>query len=268
MQQGVNTGITVQDVLDHLAGLRGETLTGDEGLQWGETRREVAAIQVCFMATLPAIEAAAKQGADLIIAHEELLYPYPGIRDPGRPPDHLGWDTNRRRLEALAAHGISVIRLHGTMDRICILDVFARDLGLDNPVEQRDHFTRLYETEPRTIRQWIDHVKQATGMPHLRVTPCDLDQTARRVALPWGGTGLFVNVAFMQGLIEMKPDLLIAGESDCYGFLFALGAGIPMIETSHEVSENHGVEVFSEQLAGRLAVPVTYYDNERCWEVR
>ena len=258
----------VQSVVDHLAGLKGDTLTGDEGVQWGDIHHGVTAIQVCWMATVPAIEAAAARGADLIVAHEELLYPYPLIRGRERPANHLGWDTNRRRLEALAAHGISVIRLHGTMDRICILDVFARDLGLDRPVEQRDHFTRLYETEPRTIRQWIDHVKQVTGMPHLRVTPCDLDRTAGRLALVWGGTALFVNVEFMQGLIEMKPDLLVAGESDCYGFLFALGAGIPLIETSHEVSENHGVEVFAKQLAGELDVPVTYYDNERCWEVR
>ena len=258
----------VRSVEAVLAEWKGDALYGDEGMLWGDAGREVTGIQVCWMATLPAIEAAAERGANLILAHEALLYPYPGIRGVERPPGHLSWDVNRRRLEALAAHRISVIRLHGTMDRICILDVFARDLGLDAPVEQRDEFTRLYETEPRSVQQWIDHVKQATGMPHLRVTPCDLDRPASRVALAWGGTALFVNVEFVQGLISLKPDLIVAGESDCYGFLFAIDAGIPVIETSHEVSENHGVEVFAGQLAERVGAPVHYYANQRCWEVR
>ncbi|NOY75007.1 MAG: hypothetical protein GXP32_04360 [Kiritimatiellaeota bacterium] len=58
-----------------------------------------------------------------------------------------------------------------------------------------------------------------------------------RVGLPWGGLGLFVNVAYQQFLFEHGCDVFIAGESDNMGFRFAEECGIPMIETSHEVNK-------------------------------
>ena len=71
-----------------------------------------------------------------------------------------------------------------------------------------------------------------------------------RVGLPWGGLGLFVNVGYQQRLIEQGCDVFIAGESDNYGFRFAAECGIPMIETSHELSENDGLRRFAEMLSG------------------
>ena len=103
-------------------------------------------------------------------------------------------------------------------------------------------------------------------MDHVRVS-CptgDIDRLVHRVGLPWGGLGLFVNVSYQNWAIERNCDVLIAGESDSYGFRFSAECGIPMIETSHETSEIPGLRRFTELLAEHHPdVAWLFYDNGR-----
>jgi putative NIF3 family GTP cyclohydrolase 1 type 2 len=246
-------------------------LNADEGLRWGEPDLPVRGIQVCWMATTDAIEAAGAAGANLIVAHEDLFYPY-DVLVKGGPADFLTWRTNQRRAVRYAAHGMACIRAHGTLDRTHVYDAFVAALGLTGPGGDRpppavdgSPFGRVYEIAPQTVRQLADHVKACTGMRALRVAG-DLDTTVRRVGLPWGGLGLFVNVGYMQRLVALGADVFVAGESDNYGMRFALEAGIPMIETSHEISENPGLRRFAADLARSFPdVPVSFYENPLCW---
>jgi putative NIF3 family GTP cyclohydrolase 1 type 2 len=110
----------------------------------------------------------------------------------------------------------------------------------------------------------MDHVR--IGVPGEPETA--MDRRVHRVGLPWGGLGLFVNVGYQQTLIAQGCDVFIAGESDNYGFRFAQEAGIPMIETSHEVSENPGLAVFTERLKERFPdVDFAFYGNPCAWRV-
>jgi putative NIF3 family GTP cyclohydrolase 1 type 2 len=79
---------------------------------------------------------------------------------------------------------------------------------------------------------------------------------------------LFVNVGYQQALVEQNCDVFIAGESDNYGFRFAQECGIPMIETSHEISENNGLKRFAKILAQELPeVKINFYENKCVWRV-
>ena len=87
-------------------------------------------------------------------------------------------------------------------------------------------------------------------------------------SLPWGGMGLFVNVGYQQELIEQGCDVFIAGESDNYGFRFAAECAIPMIETSHEISENPGLRRFAEILSAEFpGLDVRFYENACTWRM-
>ena len=89
------------------------------------------------------------------------------------------------------------------------------------------------------------------------------------MGLPWGGMGLFVNVAYQQELIELGCDVFIAGETDNYGFRFAEECDIPMIETSHELSENPGLRHFTDMLAAAFSgLDVRFFETPCVWEVR
>ncbi|MBC7287130.1 MAG: Nif3-like dinuclear metal center hexameric protein, partial [Armatimonadetes bacterium] len=107
----------------------------------------------------------------------------------------------------------------------------------------------------------------ATGLSHLRVTG-PLDKIVRRVALPWGGLGLSLNVAFLNELLAYGPDCFIAGETDEYAQRFCQDAAVVMIETGHAVSEEPGLENFARWLAEKVRpVPVVFHRLSPAWTV-
>ena len=242
-------------------------LGGDEGILFGDREQEVSGIQVCWMASLDAIEQAGKAQDNLIIAHEDLYFPSWRPQNSGAPVDYLSWRVNQRRMQLLARYGIAVMRVHGTLDRHCIFTAFAAKLGLGAPVVDEGAYLKAYDLPAdTTYGGLVERVKSALGMTAVRATPHDPAAPVRRAGLPWGGLGLFVNVGYMQSILKYDCDVFIAGESDNYGMHFAMESGVPMIETSHEVSENPGLAQYAQELqAALLTVPVRYYENPMPW---
>lgn len=260
--------VTTQDVIAAIERLSGHPLNRDEGVHHGRADRPISRGLVCWMATPDALRAAAQHQCDLVIAHESLYYPYDAIVRADNPPGWQDWPTNRQRRELLERYDLVLLRAHGSADDICIFDDFAALLDLGEPVSA-DGLAKIYEIPPHTVGQLVAEVKRRTGMPAVRVAaPCGMEQVVRRVGLPWGGLGLFVNVGYQERVMEKGCDVLIAGEADNYGFRFSSELGIPMIETGHEISENPGLEHFTHLLrAQRPEIDWTYYACPPAWEM-
>lgn len=260
--------ITVHDIIRQVETLAGHKLNGDEGVHHGSADAPLRGATVAWMATPDAIEAARQRRHELLIVHECLHYPYDVLRMPSPPPRWETWKVNRQRRELLDLHRLICLRIHGSADEICIFDKFAETLGLGKPVSA-DGLAKVFEIPACSLEQLVQRVKQRTGMSAVRVAgTCPPGHTIRRVGLPWGGLGLFVNVGYQQRLVDLGCDAFVAGESDNYGFRFAVESGIPMIETSHEVSENPGLRQFTEILAE--AFPGTdfrFHENECVWRM-
>jgi putative NIF3 family GTP cyclohydrolase 1 type 2 len=258
---------TVRDVIAAVERMAGHPLNRDEGLHHGRLDTAVERILACWMATPQALARAAELGAQLVIAHESLYYPYDAAVRSDNPPGWEAWPTNAQRRALLERHGLSLLRVHGSADEICIYDDFARRLGLGEAVAG-EGLARVFAIAPCALGELVARVKAATGMAAVRVVaPRGLGQQVSRVGLPWGGMALFVNVGYLQRLVALGCDVLIAGESDNYGMRFGAELGIAMIETSHEVSENGGLQVFAERLAAELSLPVSCYPNPPIWRM-
>ncbi len=242
-------------------------LGGDEGILFGDSEQEVSGIQVCWMASLDAIQHAGKAGDNLIIAHEDLYFPSWRPQHSVTPVEYLSWRVNQRRIGLLSSQGITVIRVHGTLDRYCVFTAFAEKLGLGTPAADDGPYLKAYDLPPgATYGALVERVKRALGMEAVRATPHDPAAPVHRAGLPWGGLGLFVNVGYMQSILKYGCDVFIAGESDNYGMHFAMESGVPMIETSHEVSENPGLAQFARELQAKLPeIPVHFYENPMPW---
>lgn len=255
------TGRDIAKIIEDLAPPRG----GDEGFRFGTPDAEVSGVLVCWMCTREAIRAAVVEGCNLIITHEELHYPY-SFRHPGLE-QYITWPVNHARFSALAKHDLTVYRAHGMLDRFCILDDFARLLGLPDPVV-REGYYRIYEIESVSVAEIVQRVKAATGLSHLRVTG-PVDKMVHRIGLPWGGLGLSLNVSFLNDLLAYQPDCFIAGETDEYAQRFCQDAGVVMIETGHAVSEEPGLENFARWLGDKIRpVPVVFYRLSPAWRVK
>ena len=259
---------TIKDIVDFVQTKTGHKLNRDEGMQYGEENRELNGVTVAWMATANAIQAAGAAGHELLIAHESVYFQYDALNAKDAPADWREWDVNKQRLSLLGRFGISCLRIHGSVDEICIFDTFAEILELGEPVYV-DGLVKVYEIPPCPLGSLIQRVKDRMGMDHLRVAGVsNLDHQVSRIGLPWGGLGLFVNVSYQQRLIDQGCDAFIAGESDSYGFRFAVEAGIPMLETGHELSENPGLHKFTDMLAVTFPnVVFAFYENSSIWRI-
>ena len=262
--------ITVHDIIDWVTRQKGRSLNKDEGITFGPAVRDVSGLTVCWMPDPPAIAAAAEAGHELLIHHEALTFPYPGMF-PDDQRRYLTWPTNVARLTALGQAGMTACRIHGSADELFICRASADQLGLGEPIASGDTSSAVvYGIPPTPYGQLIDRVKKAMGMDHLRATCCGgMDRVVSRVGMPWGGMALFTNVGYMQRLIELGVDVMIAGESDSYGMRFVAELGIDLIETSHEASEDEGLLRFTDALASAFpAIDVGMVRQECVWRVR
>lgn len=258
----------VLDIIDYVEGLAGHSLNRDEGVFVGSPLTEVSTAVVTWMATRDALEFAGREGAELVVCHESLYHPYGAELKSDNPPGWRNWQVNRQRRELFKKYDLTVLRIHGTLDQICIFDHFASLLGLGEPVEA-EGLVKVYEIEPVKFGDLVRRVKERVGMKAVRVSaPNRLERVVRRVGLPWGGLGLFVNVGYQQSLLNKGCDVFIAGESDNVGFRFSAECGIPVIETGHEISENPGLEHFSKMLEERFpGLIVKFHRLDSIWQM-
>ena len=256
------------DIIKYVEKLTGHVLNKDEGVQHGDSKRDITKVTVTWIASPEAIHFAGKAGCELLIAHESLYYPYDVIIAENPPENWREWKVNKQKYTLLEQYNLSFLRIHCSLDEICIFDDFAELFNLGEPVVA-DGLVKVYEISPLPLHALVKKVKEQMNMTNLRVADAgDMNRIVSKVGLPWGGVGLYTNVAYQQQLIEHECDVFIAGESDNYGFRFAAESGIPMIETSHELSENPGIRNFTEILSRTFPnVQFSFYENECIWHI-
>lgn len=252
----------IKDFLSFTRGWLGE-FGGEEDLRFGKAENEITGITVCWMATMKAIKSAISHKHNLIIAHEDLLFPPDyGFRSSKIEPGIL----SKERMDILDRHGISMVRLHSTLDRLCILDDFARKLKLCEPAVKED-FYRVYEIEPTTLKKFAASVKKSLGLHQVRVTGNPAHKV-KRVGGLWGGLGLSINACFIDKILSYSVDTVVAGETDEYAMRACTDLSIGMVEVGHEVSENIGLKNFTKVLRKKLPeIPVKFVPNPYPWQI-
>jgi len=255
---------TVQDIITWVETTKGWELHHEEGVHYGSAAAEVDKVTVCWKATPEALEEAGTRGDRLVIGHETLFDPYYSDFDPERTKGWAEWRVNKQRKALLDKYKLTFLRLHSSIDILCIGEDMGRWLKLGEPVRtEGKRGSVVWEIKPCTLRQLVTKVKRISGMSALRVSaPNGLSQKVRRVGLLVGGAALCPNGGAIQPGVEAGVDVFIAGETDNYGFRYAAECGIPLIETSHEVSENPGFRHFSEMLKERFpSLRVSFFEN-------
>jgi len=255
----------IHHIISEMVG--GNLYPHEDVVTFGLKSATVKKIVLCWMADVNALQYAARVGANLVIAHESAFFPY-NVGKNGNAPEFMTWPTNYNRVKLLVENGISLIRMHAPMDNHCILDEFVKALGLENPAENwmpkgQEFRLNVFDIAPVAYGDFIARIKTALNLQTLRASAGDLNRLVQRVGIPWGGIGLHTNIAIIQQFVEKECDVLITGETDNYGIRFAMDAGIEMIETGHEISENFGIRRFAAELAERLpGIPTEFYENQ------
>lgn len=265
--------ITARGLEQVLSQLCGKQLSVDEGLKFGDPNVVVDGIFNCWTFNAEVAAMARKEGCNLILSHEALYVPY-GVTE-GSPfgegsAQYLTWPANYHRTRALIENELHFVRFHGHADQVTVFEAFATQLGLST-IHARGPlgYDAVYDSPPRTVGDWVEVVKKQTGMPALRTAIRDESRLVSKIGLAWGGMGLFCNISYPMKLIELGAELIIAGETDNYGFRFMTESGADVIESSHEVSENKGIAKLGELLRQELPqLKIIDYCNPCIWSAR
>jgi putative NIF3 family GTP cyclohydrolase 1 type 2 len=251
-----------REVQDFLIALS-PPLGGEEGFRFGDPSVEVAGILVTWMATLDAIRSAADSRRNLIVCHEDPFFPYSGA---GALETSITWRVNRERIRLCAGHGITILRAHGTLDRTCVVDEFARAAGLRGSDFREEGLARTFTIPEIALAAFAEQVRANLGLPRVRVVG-DLDRRITKVGVAVGGIGLSFNIAFWETLLRHGAQVVLTGETDEYAMHYAADNDIGIVETTHAISENPGLRRFCDVLRERFPeVPVEFFECGVAWQ--
>jgi len=239
--------MTARDLIEYVVSLKGAALNADEGVLYGDPGAEVRGVLVTWMPTVRALTRAAECGCNVVLCHERFYFV---AQRQGMAPQQLAWAGNRNRLAAAARGQLAIVRVHGSLDMICIWDDFVAALGVEDP-NPGTGWNKVLPIEETSVADLVADVKARLGVERVRVAG-DLSKIVRVAGFPWGGLGLDSNIAYVAKCIDLGAQVLIAGEADEYGMTFALDSGVPLIETGHALSENIGLQHFSARLAAQF----------------
>ncbi len=246
----------VKELLEYAAANAG-ALGREDGVREGDPNAEVNGVLVCFMATVDALQTARREGCNLVVTHETPFLPMAGISRV--PEDWREWSVNKARIREIEDGGLTVVRLHSSLDRWLIYDTFRELLGLP-PDGEGQGYGKVYSAEPAPLRAWIERAKTAAGLNQVRFIG-DPERVVSRVGLPFGGLSLFVNIGCVEKMVRGGADLLIGGESDEHALLYMADAGVAFIELGHAATENPGLRRFSELLETQFpGLKTVYYE--------
>jgi dinuclear metal center YbgI/SA1388 family protein len=206
-----------------------------------DTGRPVLRIASAVNTTFETIAAASAAGAELLLVHH-----------PSWPDIDLG--LQQRKLDALAAAGVSLYGAHASLD--CAEDGTGLALArlVDVSVEGRfaEYQGGLAGVHGRFAGGWDSLVGAVSE--RLGVTPevHRNTETCERVGIVTGGGGL---TGWLDDARAAGCDTYLTGEGSMYTRLFAREMGINLILAGHVATEAPGIHALRERTASHFGLP-------------
>ncbi len=246
-------GAIFEEIAPIEGGTPGDRASRVLGFRFGDTNIDVTGLGVAWWMAMEVIEQAIAKGLNMLLIHEPRLFydnngPWHTCLLPDTNP------VNLKQNQLLIDHNICVYTAHSNWDlqkSVGMQPTFARALGLTEEIK-RDIAVGIYRIEPMPFSKLIDMVKSAIGLEHMRVQG-ELDKIIATVAVGFGNMGFAVDA-----IIANRADAGIFGELGEFSFMAAREAGLPIIETTHLVSESIGfrsvVDVMKERLPDLMKI--------------
>ncbi len=231
-------------------------IAGDElGFIHGDPDVEVRGVGCTWIASAPAIQAAAQAGLNMLVCHEGLWLP-PQTSPWYDGPTAADIHSNKLRKELLDRYGMVVYRSHSNWDALKddgVPDQALAALGIAGLREvARQKFFSVQELpEPRTVAWLYERARQGLGFNACRLFG-DPARTVRRFAFLIGGFG--ENQFHMpQAARDLGAEAILIGEMSEFIVIACLEMDLPVVETMHSASESPAVRRQAELLAALFA---------------
>ncbi|MBN1674000.1 MAG: Nif3-like dinuclear metal center hexameric protein [Kiritimatiellae bacterium] len=220
----------------------------------GDPEAEVKGIAVTWLATNPVLKQAARQGLNVVVAHEGAFYPqFKGTESEER--------HHRQKRKLIDELGVTLMRCHDTWDRmpgIGIPDAWADFLGFDSEPRDTQSFYKICKVNGRTVEEVARRILEKTkplGQRMVRIMG-DTHKTISRLAI---GTGAITNPALMH---QLDADSILATDDGIQTTscgLWAVDLDIPVLIVDHPTAELPGMMALATYIGEQFpGIPVSY----------
>ena len=257
------------EILQEFAPARCACDWDNPGLLAGRRDKEVKKIYIALDASDEAVEGAVREGADLLLTHNPLIF---------RPLKKVN-DENfiTRRLIRLIQADISLYAMHTNFDAAPggMADLAASRLKLQNvrPLEymgemEKDGVSKSYGigalgelSSPCTVRALAEQVKKAFGLPFVLVYSEGLMESEVKTAALCPGSGGSV----IETALEKEAQVLITGDIGHHPGVDAAARGMAVIDAGHYGMEHIFISHMAEALQERLGDWITIIQAPPAW---
>ena len=190
--------------------------------------KEVKRVLVTLDVTAEAVEAAKREGCELIVSHHPLIFK--GLKSIS-PENYIS-----AKVIELIKSSVAVFSFHTRLDALSggVNDVLAEKLGVKDTLPfgcDREAIGRIGHLDaPMSLDSFASLVKKELGAPF--VLTADAGKEVYRVALLGGEGGDFVDAAIRAG-----ADLFVSGRIGYHRMLDGAEEGIALIEAGHFATE-------------------------------
>ncbi len=204
---------------------------------FGDANQIVKNVGVCWVATIPAIEQAIRNGINFIISHENCFY-----QEGTKLPKEL-LEAKQRKKQLLEKHNICVYRYHDVWDKIPdvgVADTWSSIINLPFVKRDLNSFNSFSYFESMTVKEIAKKIAKALsffGQQSVTVLG-DLNQTVKSCGIGTGAaTDVFSLVREGVECVVLSDD----GSSNWIAGQYCIDHGIPLIIVHHSISEIPGI---------------------------
>ncbi len=221
----------------------------------GDPEQTVTGIAVCWMPYSDTLEAAARLGANTVVAHEPTFFDHFELRNsPGHPRLCA---AKREKQQLIAELGLSIIRCHDVWDAIPKIGVpfrWGAFLGLTDLVSSK-RYLNVYRVERQPAVEFARFLagRTARAGQHTVEFYGDPDRLVEFIGI---GTGCCSEA---MDLYELGADLAVTVDDIARAWVigeYCHDTGNPLIVVNHGVSEACAMDSLAETLRKLTDVPV------------
>lgn len=227
-------------------------------VMFGDPNQKVSKVGVCWVATIPAIEQAIKNGVNFIISHENCFY-----EEGTMLPKEL-LDAKKEKMELLAKHGICVYRCHDVWDMkpdVGVSDVWNSIIGLPFDKRELRSYNSFATFDSMTVKSIAKKIASALAL-HGQSSVTVLGDLNKEVTSLGIGTGAATDVF---ALVRKNVECVVLsddGSNNWIAHQYCIDQNIPLILVHHSVSEIPGIKTMAGYLKNRFSdISFEYLDE-------
>ncbi|MDO4997294.1 MAG: Nif3-like dinuclear metal center hexameric protein [Neisseria sp.] len=211
----------------------------------------ISTIMTSVTASQAAIEAAIKQGAQMLLVHHGMFW-------KSEPIEIIGW--KKRRIAALIKNDINMVGYHLPLDAHETLGnnaQLAQKCGwqTDYRCGEQNLLNIGHLPQTQTLADFVANMEQV--LQRKATVVGNLQQNVQKVAWCTGGAQ-----GFFQQAIDEGVDVFVTGEISEAQFHLANETGVAFVSAGHHATEKFGVRALGEALVMQFGVKIYHFDEQ------